>query len=100
MAHIDGKLLSHLFKLARIEEEQNPTRREKLISDLSKILDYFVQLQSVDTDGITPLSGGTQEVNVWRDDAVLKEISNNVETLRDAFPEKEHTHLRVPPVFE
>ncbi len=102
MSHIDDKVLSHLFKLARIAEEHDPARREKLISDLSKILDYFSQLQEVDTEGVLPLAGGTIEKNVWRDDESKDRSSMDIsdpETLRAQFPEAEQSHLKVPPVF-
>lgn len=99
MAQIDEKLLSHLFKLSRIEEEHDPVRREKLLNDLSKILDYFAQLQEVDTDHVEPLAGGGGEQNVWRDDVPSKSTVS-VEVLRDSFLEKEQTYLKVPPVFE
>lgn len=102
MSHIDDKVLSHLFKLARIEEEHDPVRREKLISDLSKILDHFSQLQEINTDGIVPLAGGSGEQNVWREDVPEERSSADVslpEELQAQFPQKEQSHLKVPPVF-
>ncbi len=102
MSHIDDKVLSHLFKLARMAEESDPARREKLIFDLSKILDYFSQLQEVNTEGVLPLAGGTIEQNVWRSDKPKNRSVVNIsdsETLRTQFPEAEQTHLKVPPVF-
>ena len=102
MSDIDDKVLSHLFKLARVEEEQDPIRREKLISDLSKILDYFSQLQEVNTEGVVPLAGGTSEQNIWREDVWEERARADVSTpqeLQKQFPEKEQSHLKVPPVF-
>ncbi len=102
MSYIDDKVLSHLFKLARIDEEQDPVRREKLISDLSKILDHFSQLQEVDTEGVLPLAGGTYESNVWRADVSEERLDADVSTppeLQAQFPEREHSHLKVPPIF-
>jgi aspartyl/glutamyl-tRNA(Asn/Gln) amidotransferase C subunit len=103
MARIDEQLLNHLCDLARIARENNPARREKLITDLSKILDYFTQLQEIDTDTVVPLAGGSSEINVWRED---KEIirdgkdASTPEELRSQFPESQQSHLKVPPVFE
>jgi aspartyl-tRNA(Asn)/glutamyl-tRNA(Gln) amidotransferase subunit C len=99
MAQIDENLLNHLFKLSRIKEERDPVRRKKLLTDLSKILDYFTQLQKVDTDGVKPLAGGSDEYNVWRDDDSIND-SVLAEDLRNSFPTKEQTHLKVPPVFD
>lgn len=102
MSYIDDKVLSHLFKLARIEEEIDPVRREKLIFDLSKILDHFSQLQEVDTEGILPLAGGTYESNIWREDVPEEQRVVDIsipQELQSQFPEREQSHLKVPPVF-
>lgn len=103
MSSINDSALSHLFKLARMQEEQDPARREKLITDLSKILDYFKQLQTVHTDSVEPLAGGTDMFNAWREDEIVHRTaqqSATPESLRVSFPEHEQTHLKVPPVFE
>ncbi len=103
MSSIDDAALSHLFKLARMQEETDPARRKKLITDLSKILDYFEQLQTVNTDTVVPLAGATELVNAWREDESTERTANQAATpelLRAPFPQHEQTHLKVPPVFE
>ncbi|MFA6136422.1 MAG: Asp-tRNA(Asn)/Glu-tRNA(Gln) amidotransferase subunit GatC [Candidatus Paceibacterota bacterium] len=103
MSQINEEVLKHLFKLARIEEEQSPQRREKLLKDLSKILDYFNELNEVDTSNVEPMSGGTFLSDVFRedgqksvdDDARGKQRKESVEQ----FPKKEGDYLKIPPVF-
>jgi len=102
MAEINEEVLNHLLKLARIKEE-NPNRREKLLKDLSKILDYFNQLKEVDTQNVEPLSGGTFLENIMRDDEVkyrnVKEYQKQREISVSQFPKKESNYLKIPPVF-
>jgi aspartyl/glutamyl-tRNA(Asn/Gln) amidotransferase C subunit len=101
---LDDAALDHLFDLARIEREQDPARREKIRNDLSKILDYFDELQRVDTDTVQPLSGGTFLTNQTRgDDDALRDAGDRA-AQRDAatrqFPSAERGFLKVPPIFE
>lgn len=93
---INKKTLEHLAGLARIE--LNPEEEKKLLQDLGKILDHFKELQAVDTSGITPLSGGGELTNVFRDDGERE--NTNHEAGIEQFPETKNGFLKVPPVFE
>ena len=103
MADIKEKELERLLALARIEET-NPKRREKLLKDLSKILDYFNELNEVDTQNIEPLSGGTFVSDVMRSDGDIYRDDQEHKKQRDIslgqFPRKENDYLKIPPVFE
>jgi aspartyl-tRNA(Asn)/glutamyl-tRNA(Gln) amidotransferase subunit C len=92
--------LEHLAKLARIELD--PSEEEKLIKDLDAILDHFKELQALSTDDVPPMTGGTDLMNVFREDGT--ENGGNENTNRgagvDAFPESKDGYLKVPPVFE
>ena len=59
--------LEHLAKLVR--NELNPKEEEKLLKDLGAMLDYFKQLEELDTTNVSPMSGGTDLKNVFRSDA-------------------------------
>jgi aspartyl/glutamyl-tRNA(Asn/Gln) amidotransferase C subunit len=103
MASFSDKDLSHLFALARIAEETNAKKRKKLLSDMKEILEYFKQLQEVDTESVEPMAGGTLLENVARDDN-QRELSDNERTaqrerLVREFPEHQNDYLDVPPVF-
>jgi len=101
---IDDKHLSHLFDLARIAQEEDANKRAKLKHDLEAVLDYFTQLQEVDTDAVEPMTGGTLLSSVVRDDgAVLVEEEEREKSRMigiEQFPQEQNNHLVVPPIFE
>lgn len=88
--------LEHLAKLVRIELD--PTEEEKLLKDLASILDYFKELQMLDTKNVAPMTGGTDLRNVFRDDE--DRMNTNRGAGVEAFPEKQDGYLKVPPVFD
>ena len=102
MAEINEKSLDHLLALARMEEK-DPKRREKLLKDLSKILDYFNELKEVDTENVEPMSGGTFLTDIMRNDEEKYRDSRKHEEQREKsveqFPRKENDYLKIPPVF-
>ncbi len=88
-----------MAELAKIELHEH--EKDKLIKDLGKILEYFEELKSVNTEGVEPLAGGTSEKNVLRDDVVSERpLGADSGKLVEAFPEREGNYLKVPPVFE
>jgi aspartyl-tRNA(Asn)/glutamyl-tRNA(Gln) amidotransferase subunit C len=97
---IGKKELEHLAQLARIEID--PKEADKLIADLGAILNYFKELQELDTMNVVPMTGGTDLVNILREDG--EEAGGNENTNRgagvDAFPESKDGYNKVPPVFE
>lgn len=88
--------LEHLAMLARIELD--PREEEKLIKDLGNILEHFNELKALDTTNVTPMAGGTDLKNVFREDTERENTNKGAGV--DAFPEKEKGYLKVPPVFE
>ncbi|MDI6717604.1 MAG: Asp-tRNA(Asn)/Glu-tRNA(Gln) amidotransferase subunit GatC [Patescibacteria group bacterium] len=98
MALIDQKTIKYLAGLARIEIK--PEEETKLKKDLEEILRYFEQLEEVDTEGIKPMTGGTLQKNIFRNDKLSVKQKSNPEELIKAFPDKEGRFLKIPPVFE
>jgi aspartyl-tRNA(Asn)/glutamyl-tRNA(Gln) amidotransferase subunit C len=88
--------LERLAALARIELD--PKEEEKLLTDLGKILEYFTELQGLDTANVPPMAGGTDLKNVFRGDADRENTGRGAGV--DAFPERESGYLKIPPVFE
>lgn len=88
--------VEHIAELARLhltDEEKQRYRQQ-----LSAILDYFAQLQSLDTTGIPPTSSVLPPRTVLRPDEPRPGLSRD-ELLRNA-PEVEDNQFRLPPVFE
>lgn len=95
MPEINKKTLGHLAALARIDLKEN--EEQKLQKDLGAILDYFKELQELDTADIEPMTGGTRLKNVLREDVAGK--TDDTGKGAEAFPEKRDSHLKVPPIF-
>jgi aspartyl-tRNA(Asn)/glutamyl-tRNA(Gln) amidotransferase subunit C len=99
-ASIGKKELEHLAQLSRIELD--PKEEDKLLADLGAILNYFKELQALDTTNVPPMTGGTDLMNVFREDG--EEAGGRENTNRgagvNAFPESKDGYNKVPPVFE
>ncbi len=93
---INKKALEHLAKLARIELETR--EEEKLLGDLQNILNYFKELQELDTANVAPMAGGTELKNVFREDAERESTNRGAGV--EQLPEKHDGYLKIPPVFE
>jgi aspartyl-tRNA(Asn)/glutamyl-tRNA(Gln) amidotransferase subunit C len=85
--------IADLARLALSTEEKNRYREQ-----LSAILDYFAQLQTLDTSGIPPTFSVLAARPVLRQDEARPGLSLD-ELLRNA-PDTENGQFRVPPVFE
>lgn len=97
MAKLDKKTIAQLTRLCRIdctEEEQ-----EKLLDDLKKILDYFEELEEINTDDIPPCHHPVEMTeNTMREDKVGTMLD------RESFLANAPAHIggmiRVPPVIK
>lgn len=97
MTNLDKHSIRNLIELCRIscsEEEQ-----ESLLNDLKKMLDYFEQLDEIDTQDVSPcyhvLEGSC---NVMRDDVVKDTLPREL-FLANA-PAQIGGMVRVPPVIK
>lgn len=97
MSKFTKKDLEHLAELARIDLKESD--ESKLQNDLAAILDYFKELQAVNTDGVEPMTGGTELKNAMREDELASSVEDDTGKGAEAFPEKEDGYLKVPPVF-
>lgn len=71
--------LAHLARISLSEEELVAFEQE-----LPSILQFVAELNSAPTDAVEPMTGGTDLVNVMRDDAIISPLGDPVE-LRAAF---------------
>ncbi|MCL5016460.1 MAG: Asp-tRNA(Asn)/Glu-tRNA(Gln) amidotransferase subunit GatC [Patescibacteria group bacterium] len=85
--------IKKLSELARISSDG---QEKKLLNDLGEILEYFSVLNEVNTDKVEPLSGGTEAVNVFREDdrEWLYRGSG-----KEKFINEEGGFMKIPPVF-
>src|SRR3989344_5068140 len=98
MSEINKKSLEHLADLARLKIDSR--KEEKFLKDLQGILGHFQELQSLNTENVLPMTGGTQMKNVFREDEKKRDKTAETRNAVDAFPERDSGYLRIPPVFK
>lgn len=93
---IDRTLLDKMAHLSRLEFEEKDA--EKMMQDMSAIVEWVEKLKEVNTDGVEPLTTMSHEINVLREDEV-KEHLDHQRALKNA-PKKDSDYFRVPKVLE
>lgn len=93
---IDRALLDKIAHLSRLEFDGKDA--EKMMKDMTAIVDWVEKLKEVDTDGVEPLTTMSSELNVLREDEVKPHLSHD-RALRNA-PKKDSDYFRVPKVIE
>jgi aspartyl-tRNA(Asn)/glutamyl-tRNA(Gln) amidotransferase subunit C len=93
---INRELLDKIAHLARLEFEEKDA--EKMMKDMSAIVDWVEKLKEVDTEGIEPLTTMSHEVNALREDEVKEHLSHDRALLH--APKKDDDYFRVPKVLE
>ena len=71
--NIDKQTILKVADLARIEIKEEEI--EDLQADMNKILTFMEKLNELDTTNVEPLVYMNPEVNVWREDVVIQEIT-------------------------
>jgi aspartyl-tRNA(Asn)/glutamyl-tRNA(Gln) amidotransferase subunit C len=93
---INKELLDKIAHLARLEFDKKDA--EKMMTDMSAIVDWVDKLNEVDTAGVEPLTTMSFEINVMREDEA-KEPLEHERALRNA-PKKDEDYFRVPKVID
>ena len=93
---IDRALLDKIAHLSRLDFDEKDA--EKMMQDMTAIVDWVEKLKEVDTDGVEPLTTMSFEVNVLREDIVGQHLPHD-EALKNA-PKKDDQFFRVPKVLE
>ncbi len=93
---IDQKTLVKIAHLARLEFD--PKDAEAMMQDMTKILNWVEQLNTVNTDDVAPLTTMSHEINVLREDEPGVHLSKE-RALKQA-PHKDSDYFRVPKVLE
>lgn len=93
---ITAKDVQHVADLARLALSDEEKRL--YTEQLGRILEFFGQLDEVDTTGIEPMSHPLPVVNVLRKDEVVTPAGH--ERLLETAPDKEGPFFRVPKIGE
>jgi aspartyl-tRNA(Asn)/glutamyl-tRNA(Gln) amidotransferase subunit C len=93
---INRELLDKITHLARLEFDEKEA--EKMIADMTAIVEWVEKLKEVDTEGVEPLTTMSYEINAVRDDEVKKHLSREQALLN--APDKDTEYFRVPKVIE
>ena len=93
---IDRTLLDKIAHLSRLDFDEKDA--EKMMKDMSEIVEWVEKLKEVDTEGVEPLTTMSFEVNVMRQDQVKPHMPHE-DALKNA-PKKDDHFFRVPKVLE
>lgn len=89
--------VKHIALLARIGLKEEEI--EKYQKGLSSVLDFFAQLQEVDTDGVEPVRQIVGRENGWREDRGRDFPDARKQAIKDIMPETKDGSLKVKSVF-
>lgn len=92
---VDNQLVDKVAELAKLEFDAQA--KQKMISDMDKILSFVGKIEELDTEGVEPLIYMTQETNMLRNDEVGQHNTKE-EALKNA-PEKDSDYFKVPKVL-
>lgn len=101
ITHIFTKMITqdevrHIAKLTKLNLSENEV--EKFTGQLGSILDFFGQLQEVDTDKVEETSQVTGLANVTRTDEIV--VDGNENALLECTPHKVENHcVKIPRVI-
>lgn len=87
--------VAYIAELARLRFSED--EMVTMTTQLNSILHYVKKLNEVDTEGVEPLSGIHDEVNVLRDDVESRSIPTE-DALR-AAPDRDDRFFKVPKVL-
>jgi aspartyl-tRNA(Asn)/glutamyl-tRNA(Gln) amidotransferase subunit C len=93
---IDRESLDKIAHLSRLEFDEKDA--EKMMSDMTNIVNWVEKLNEVDTTGVEPLTTMSYEINMLRDDEVKEHLSHE-RALKNA-PKKDSDYFRVPKVID
>ncbi|MEX1239327.1 MAG: Asp-tRNA(Asn)/Glu-tRNA(Gln) amidotransferase subunit GatC [Cyclobacteriaceae bacterium] len=93
---INRELLDKIAHLSRLEFDEKDA--EKMMQDMTEIVDWVEKLKGVDTDGVEPLTTMSHEVNALREDEIKEHLSHERALLQ--APAKDADFFRVPKVLE
>jgi aspartyl-tRNA(Asn)/glutamyl-tRNA(Gln) amidotransferase subunit C len=90
------KLIEHLCKLSAIRLSSE--EKQKLASELERIIGYVQRIQSINTEGVNPTRGGIETPLELREDKPKEPLNREdvITTAPDTFCDL----FRTPPILE
>ncbi len=89
---ITREQIKHLAHLSRLELSE--VELDAMQGDMTKILGFVAKIESLDLDGVEPLTQMSKSVDVMREDEVANMISKE-DALKNA-PDANSDYFRVP----
>lgn len=97
MSDINDQTVAELAALCRIDCDE--AMCHEIQRDLTKVLDYFKQLEELDTEDVPPTNHVLAGMaNVYREDEITETLSRK--TFLEAAPDQVGGMVRVPPVIK
>ena len=93
---INRAALDKIAHLARLEFGEKEA--EKMMKDMTEILNWVEKLNEVDTTGVEPLTSMSNEINAFRED-VVSDVLPRDQALSQA-PGKDEEYFKVPKVID
>lgn len=93
---VDKILVDKLADLSKLAFDDDA--KEKMVSDMDRMLSFIDTLNELDTDSIAPLVYMTEETNVFRTDEVHTH-EKKATALKNA-PQKDSDYFKVPKVLK
>ncbi|NBP68204.1 MAG: Asp-tRNA(Asn)/Glu-tRNA(Gln) amidotransferase subunit GatC [Cytophagia bacterium] len=93
---VDRETLNRMAHLSRLNIDEQDA--DKIMEDMSNILNWVGKLNEVNTEGVEPLTSMSHEHNVMREDVVKTDISKT-DALKQA-PSKNEDFFRVPKMLD
>jgi aspartyl-tRNA(Asn)/glutamyl-tRNA(Gln) amidotransferase subunit C len=94
--NITRDVLDKIAHLARLEIQEQDA--DKVMQDMTEIINWVEKLKEVNTDGVEPLTTMSHEINALREDVVAPHL--NHESALRAAPAKDDDFFRVPKVLD
>jgi len=95
---LNNKELKNITNLARLDLEEK--KEEKFFSDIARVVGYFEDLKNVDVSDVNPVTGGTYEINVFRNDNDMVRVETKEGAIIRSFPDNKEGLLKTPHIFD
>ena len=89
---VDKDTINRVAALAKLRFSED--EKEQVREELSKIITFCEKLNELDTEGVEPLIFLSEEINIFREDEPVLEITKE-EALKNA-PQKDSDYFKVP----